>query len=74
MQEMTKPCLANCQSAKSSWSVGDLPRMLWNMLGQWYEREQQRHHLRDIEAHLLKDVGLSREEIRREIEKPFWRR
>ena len=41
----------------------------------WMERRKQRDALRDHidNARLLKDVGLTREQAVREINKPFWR-
>ncbi len=43
----------------------------WN----WLDRRHQRAALREIadDPHLLKDLGLSREEALREAAKPFWR-
>jgi uncharacterized protein YjiS (DUF1127 family) len=44
----------------------------------WIARSRQRRALREIaernDFHLLKDIGVSREEALREVEKPFWRR
>ena len=44
----------------------------------WIARSGQRRALREIvesnDFHLLKDIGVSREEALREVEKPFWRR
>ena len=37
----------------------------------WHETRQQ---LRELDERLLADVGLTAEEARREIEKPFWQR
>ena len=43
----------------------------------WAVRSQQRRALREIaernEDHLLKDIGVSRDEAFREANKPFWR-
>ena len=44
----------------------------------WIRHSRQRRALREIaesnDFHLLKDIGVSREEALREAEKPFWRR
>lgn len=40
----------------------------------WLFRRRSRRHLRDLDAHLLRDIGLDSELIRREARKPFWRR
>ena len=46
---------------------GFLARLLfWNRI--WVERQS----LKDLEPHLLKDIGLSRDEARRESRRPSW--
>jgi uncharacterized protein YjiS (DUF1127 family) len=42
-------------------------------LATWSERARLRRELRRLDDHLLNDVGLTREQIGAEIEKPFWR-
>lgn len=37
------------------------------------ERHRQRRSLAALDDHLLRDVGLSRADVSRECEKPFWR-
>ncbi|MDL4864337.1 DUF1127 domain-containing protein [Halomonas elongata] len=43
-----------------------------------WRRQRQRHHtrrrLRDLDARLLDDVGISEARAEREARKPFWRR
>ncbi len=39
----------------------------------WYDRWLMRQELADLDDHVLRDVGLDRETVRREAEKPFWR-
>ncbi|MFL6818164.1 MAG: DUF1127 domain-containing protein [Bradyrhizobium sp.] len=41
----------------------------------WLERQDERIALREIadDAHLLNDLGLTRDEALREAAKPFWR-
>jgi uncharacterized protein YjiS (DUF1127 family) len=47
-------------------------------IARWIARSRQRRALRDIaecnDHHLLKDIGVSRDQAFREAEKPFWRR
>ncbi len=38
----------------------------------WQERGRQRHALAQLDARMLKDVGLSRAEVELELRKPFW--
>ena len=32
-----------------------------------------RHHLRELDDRMLRDVGLTRADVTRELSKPFWR-
>ena len=40
----------------------------------WFQRQSQRRVLGALEDYRLKDIGLSREQVRREASKPFWKR
>ncbi|MBZ9909920.1 DUF1127 domain-containing protein [Mesorhizobium sp. BR115XR7A] len=42
------------------------------MLARWYDRHAQRRDLSEIDDHLLRDLGLTREDVRRECAKSFW--
>ena len=48
---------------------------LFNKLLCWTERSRQRAALRDLadDQHLLADLGLTRQELLDEANKPFWR-
>lgn len=51
------------------------PARLWERLIVWSERARRRHELRqvlDMPEHLLRDMGITREEVYREYRKPFW--
>jgi uncharacterized protein YjiS (DUF1127 family) len=39
----------------------------------WQDRARQRHHLGEMDDHLLRDIGLSRADLEHESAKPFWR-
>ncbi len=39
---------------------------------EWQERARQRRRLSELDDRMLKDIGLSRADVHREIEKPFW--
>lgn len=39
----------------------------------WYQRAQTRFELESLTEEQLRDVGLDRDDVRREAAKPFWR-
>lgn len=39
----------------------------------WLARARQRRTLRDLDARLMRDIGLDAEQVRHETIKPFWR-
>lgn len=39
----------------------------------WFARRRQRRDLAELDDHLLKDLGLTRADVEREVGKPFWR-
>ncbi len=43
------------------------------VLEAWGERRRQRHALRELSEHVLKDIGIGRSEAEQEWRKPFWR-
>ncbi len=38
----------------------------------WQERDKQRRALAELDARMLKDLGLSWADVERELRKPFW--
>jgi uncharacterized protein YjiS (DUF1127 family) len=46
---------------------------LYYLLVIWNSRWQERQHLRDLDEHILQDIGLSCDEVWQEARKPFWR-
>jgi uncharacterized protein YjiS (DUF1127 family) len=45
----------------------------WMRLASWIERTRQRHALAGLDDHQLRDIGITRVDVARECEKPFWR-
>ena len=43
-----------------------------NALARWVDAARSRQSLDELDAHLLRDIGLTREEARREADKFFW--
>lgn len=39
---------------------------------EWQERARQRRRLSELDDRMLKDIGLTRADVSREVEKPFW--
>ncbi|MEZ5667119.1 MAG: DUF1127 domain-containing protein [Alphaproteobacteria bacterium] len=37
------------------------------------ERHRQRQELQGLDSRMLRDIGLSQADLRRELNKPFWR-
>lgn len=50
-----------------------LPAAFFGLLLLWQERARERNHLSRLDRRLLKDVGLSPEQVDHESSKPFWR-
>lgn len=42
------------------------------LLARWHDRHVQRLDLAEIDDHLLRDLGLTSEDVRRECAKSFW--
>jgi uncharacterized protein YjiS (DUF1127 family) len=64
-----RPLFPRYQS--SSWRGWAAP---WNEWSRWIERSRQRAALRDLadDKHLLRDLGLTRQEALDEANRPFW--
>jgi uncharacterized protein YjiS (DUF1127 family) len=64
------------QTALTRTSI-DHARDLWQDLAHWWraalERRRQRRALVALDDHLLRDIGISREQARTEAARPFWR-
>ncbi len=54
-------------------SAGELLRRGFNTASTWQVRARQRRDLQLLNDHLLKDIGITREQARLESDKPFWR-
>ncbi|HET9536212.1 MAG: DUF1127 domain-containing protein [Mesorhizobium sp.] len=50
-----------------------LARTGFDTLGRWRARQIQRSKLASLDDHMLRDIGLTRLDRRRECAKPFWR-
>lgn len=57
---------------KSARTGATLLRVLLNRLGDWYVCARSRRHLAELDGRMLKDIGLSESDRRRECARPFW--
>jgi uncharacterized protein YjiS (DUF1127 family) len=55
-------------------SLSDLAVRLFDAIGSWSERAEQRRALAAASDQILHDIGLSRLDAESEAEKPFWLR
>ena len=45
---------------------------LWQRIAAWNRVARERRRLLEMDDHILKDIGLTREEAYREAMRPFW--
>ena len=58
--------------AKLSLALAPVGRLV-GLLATWHRRSADRAQLGTLDAHMLRDVGLSRADVECEVGKPFWR-
>ena len=68
-----QPARAAAQLNQLIW--GTLLAVRWRALGRQWMRRGHREALRELadDPHLLRDLGLTREQALEEADKPFWR-
>ncbi|PWR21955.1 DUF1127 domain-containing protein [Zavarzinia compransoris] len=54
-------------------TVWMLAARAFGVLLDWQRRAMERNHLRGLDDHMLRDIGLSRADIEQEAAKPFWK-
>ena len=55
-------------------AISGLAVRLFDAIGGWSERAEQRRALAAASDHVLHDIGLSRLDAESEAEKPFWQK
>ena len=71
----TKLSSASGAAAKTLGAFARVRRLAFKVLDKlaiWQERAEQRHALSELNAHMLKDIGVSTSDAYREARKPFW--
>lgn len=53
-------------------TVGELPVNVLKTLYTWQRRSDERRQLSELSDHMLRDMGITRREARREATKGFW--
>ncbi|MEM7497873.1 MAG: DUF1127 domain-containing protein [Pseudomonadota bacterium] len=66
------PATIQPQGALGLPRVGALLRGLLQRVLRWQDRLRQRRRLQALPDHMLKDIGVSREDALEEASKPFW--
>ena len=59
--------------AREPLSASRMYRRILGAIAFWHSRSLQRRALADLDAHLLRDIGINRRAAAREAAKPFWR-
>jgi len=71
----TRPGGAFGTAGRASGALAKVRRFFFKtleMLIIWRERAEQRQALGELNAHMLKDIGISASDAYREARKPFW--
>lgn len=53
-------------------SVADSILKMFVVAQHWLERNKQRKQLAQLEPHMLKDIGVTENQKKQEVSKPFW--
>lgn len=68
MESITRTCEHGLIKREQSWI-----QLIISKLFSWRRNYRTRRHLRELPEHLWDDIGLEKQEILKEIRKPFWR-
>ena len=66
-------CLHGRAVRQGSLRLYCVARNIAQVIAVWRDRVRMRRRLSRMDNHLLRDIGLSRLDAKREINKPFWR-
>lgn len=71
-QTTTRTDLAYLDAAVSLPATAEFALYVAVVMAKWSERQRSRRALRDLDDHLLQDIGVTRQEARVEAARPFW--
>ena len=54
------------------YSIAAIGGRVFEALVRWQDRASQRYRLGELNAYLLRDIGLNRSDVAQEARKPFW--
>lgn len=72
---MCKSSLANVATYRAETERSEWLSALFGLvetMAAWSARRRQRQALSELDDHILKDIGLTREQAQREAARPFW--
>lgn len=72
-QTTTRPALSYLDTAMPLPVTAEIALRVAVVFAKWAERRRSRHALGRLDAHLLRDIGLTHRDARLETVKPFWR-
>ncbi len=52
--------------------AASVPSRIFQVLTTWQKRYEERLNLESMSDHLIRDMGMTRGDVRRELSKPFW--
>jgi uncharacterized protein YjiS (DUF1127 family) len=47
--------------------------VITGLMQKWIDVQHQRKQLAQLDDHLLQDIGVNKEYVRKELSKPFWK-
>ena len=72
LAQSNRPALSHLLPSRQPMPSSAMQRVVWTAL-LWLQRRRTRIQLRDLPPHVLHDIGITPDDARLEIEKPFWR-
>lgn len=64
--------MLTCIDARHGTSSGILSQLPWAGVRMWLHRSRQRRALAELDDRMLRDIGVTHSQARREAARPFW--